>query len=108
MERRRQFWKLKNWVKNHEGVKMKLLKAYEGLDSSRSLLVSRGKKPKLVFVMKTKIKSSKFTSFKNSLLGFEGCFSDDLIGRGGGLGLLWNDEVELIYITFPKITLVFG
>lgn len=45
------------------------------------------KKPDIVFIMETRIKSYKFDAIKRKLM-YEGCFTVNLIGNKGGLSLL--------------------
>lgn len=57
-------------------------------------LLVKDKKPALVFVMLTKIKASKFEFLKRKLC-YDGCFTVDPVGIGGGLVLLWKPEMSV-------------
>jgi hypothetical protein len=50
--------------------------------------------PSLLFIMETKIKGKKVENLQR-LLGFAGCFAVDSNGLSGGIGLFWDDTVEV-------------
>jgi exonuclease III len=54
----------------------------------------KDKKPDLVFLMETKLRSKKMEIVRNKM-GFSNMFVVDCIGRSGGLGLLWRDEAKV-------------
>lgn len=51
-------------------------------------------KPSILFLMETKANGVRMEQIK-SLLRFSHCFSVDCVGIGGGLCLMWKDEVKL-------------
>lgn len=54
----------------------------------------KNKKPDLVFLMETKLMSSR-ASFLKSILGFDSMFVVDSKGRSGVLILLWDSEWQI-------------
>lgn len=61
----------------------------------------KDKKPKMVFIMETKL-SSRRTDFLKRKLGFENIFAVDSVGRSGGLALLWRDEVQVVIQNYSR------
>ncbi|XP_021600717.1 uncharacterized protein LOC110606275 [Manihot esculenta] len=51
-------------------------------------------KPSILFLMETKANGVRMEQIK-SLLRFSHCFSVDCVGIGGGLSLMWKDDVKL-------------
>lgn len=51
-------------------------------------------KPSILFLMETKVHGVRMNQIKN-LLHYSNCFSVDSIGIGGGLSLMWNNDVQL-------------
>ncbi|XP_042974710.1 uncharacterized protein LOC122306347 [Carya illinoinensis] len=72
-----------------------------GLGNPRAVhdlcLLVREKKPNLVFLIETKLRTSKFDSIKRKL-GFDCCFAVEPLRKKGGLAMLWKKEyaVELV------------
>lgn len=54
----------------------------------------REKKPKMVFIMETKM-LNKRVNFSKIKLGFKNIFSMDSLGHSGGLVLLWRDDIQV-------------
>jgi hypothetical protein len=54
----------------------------------------KDKKPKMVFLMETKM-SNKRVDFLKRKLGFENLFEVDSVGRSGGLVLLWKNDIRV-------------
>jgi hypothetical protein len=54
----------------------------------------REKKPLMVFLMETKLRSAKVELFRVQM-GFGGVFVVDSVGRSGGLALFWREEVDV-------------
>jgi exonuclease III len=54
----------------------------------------REKKPKLVFIVETKMHHHRL-DFLKAKLGMENLFGVDSVGKGGGLCLLWKNGVEV-------------
>jgi hypothetical protein len=54
----------------------------------------KDKKPKMVFLMETKM-SNKRVDFLKRKLGFENLFEVDSVGRSGGLVLLWKNDIQV-------------
>ena len=54
----------------------------------------RSNKPKLVFLMETKMQISKLLNLRISL-GFKHAFGVDRVGLGGGLVMMWHEEWEV-------------
>jgi ribonuclease HI len=52
----------------------------------------REKRPAMVFLMETKMRRKKMENIRHKL-GFPSMFVVDCVGRSGGLGLLWSEEV---------------
>ncbi|XP_019191691.1 PREDICTED: uncharacterized protein LOC109186215 [Ipomoea nil] len=52
------------------------------------------RKPVLIFLMETLSNSDSMLSIKQRL-GWHGCFTVDPVGRGGGLALLWKEEITV-------------
>ena len=52
------------------------------------------KHPNLVFLMKTKLRSKKMEWIRCKL-GFKNLFVVDSVGKGGGLALFWNEDVNV-------------
>lgn len=67
-----------------------------GLGNHRSVQVLKDllhfKRPKIVFVMETKINGARL-NYICDVLGFNNFFAVDSIGLSGGLGLFWNDNM---------------
>jgi hypothetical protein len=59
------------------------------------------KKPKLVFLMKTKLQACCMETIK-CWMGFESVFGVDSVGQSGGLALLWSDEMEMEIINYSR------
>ncbi|XP_043814106.1 uncharacterized protein LOC122724009 [Manihot esculenta] len=51
-------------------------------------------KPSILFLMETKVHGVRMNQIKN-LFHYSNCFSVDSIGIGGGLSLMWNNDVQL-------------
>ena len=56
-------------------------------------------KPYILFLIETKRKNSKVKRLKLEW-SYENCLVVDSIGRGGGLALIWNTEVQLEIVSF--------
>lgn len=56
-------------------------------------------KPSLVFIMETKIRSSRIECLKRRV-DCEGCFTVDAVGKGGGLALFWNINVGVEIVNY--------
>lgn len=58
------------------------------------------KSPKIVFLMETLISKHRIEVVKKikKKMGFYECFMVDLIGRIGGLAILWKQEVDFFHI----------
>jgi exonuclease III len=71
---------------------------YRGLGNPRAVRdlrqLVREKKPKMVFIMETKMHHHRleFLKFK---LGMDNLFGVDSVGKSGGLCLLWKKEVDV-------------
>ena len=52
------------------------------------------KRPDIVFLMKTKMQRNKMENIRLKL-GFSNMFVVDCVGKGGGLGLLWGENVVM-------------
>jgi hypothetical protein len=52
------------------------------------------KRPSLVFLMETKLRSNKM-EWIHCKLEFKNLFAVDSVGKGGGLALFWNEDVEV-------------
>ncbi|CAN0858800.1 hypothetical protein LINGRAHAP2_LOCUS7468 [Linum grandiflorum] len=50
-------------------------------------------RPDVVFLIETLVDKQKLEEIRVKLK-FEGCFSEDVIGRSGGLGFLWRTGLE--------------
>jgi exonuclease III len=59
------------------------------------------KRPKLVFVMETKLQAQKFGCLKIKL-GFDNVFVVDSVGKSGGLALFWSSEVDIEIQNFSR------
>jgi exonuclease III len=59
------------------------------------------KKPRLVFLMETKMINKKI-EFLRYKLGFDQIFVVDSVGRSEGLALLWHDELQLSIQNFSR------
>jgi len=57
------------------------------------------KKPKLLFLMETKLKTRSMQRLKHKF-GFTGLFTVDPVGRSGGLALFWLDSEEVTIHNF--------
>lgn len=61
----------------------------------------RVKKPRFVFLIETKVKFEKLQRLRCSI-GFDGVFHVDLVGRSGGLVMLWKDDREVQIVNFSQ------
>jgi len=61
----------------------------------------RVKKPKMVFLMETKLMSKKMEAIRIKL-GFEGMFVVDCLGRSGGLALMWKSDAQVTIQNFSR------
>ena len=52
------------------------------------------KKPSVVFLMETRLRTAKMEIIRGKL-GFFSMLVVDLVGKNGGLALLWKEEVEV-------------
>lgn len=77
------------------------MRAWKLADNSRSLSLDKKKRPQVVFLMETKLLASKFEGIRCKLR-FGGCFVVDLMGRKGGLALLWEKEVDIEIINYSQ------
>jgi hypothetical protein len=59
------------------------------------------KKPSLVFLMETKLRKEKMVNIRCKL-GFSGMFVVDSVGKGGGMALLWGDEICVTIQNFSQ------
>jgi hypothetical protein len=55
-------------------------------------LLIKEKCPKMVFLMETKLRKERMEKIRCKL-GFQNLFAMDSVGKGGGLALLWGEEV---------------
>jgi exonuclease III len=71
---------------------------YRGLENPRTVrdlcLMVKEKRPEVVFLIETKCRSAKMEQIRVRI-GFEGLFVVDLIGKSGGLALLWRESNTL-------------
>ncbi|KAF5481578.1 hypothetical protein F2P56_002218 [Juglans regia] len=58
-------------------------------------------KPNIVFIMETKLNNKKCDRIRRRLR-CDGCFGVEAVGKGGGLALLWNDEVQLEIVNYSQ------
>ncbi|KAG2712613.1 hypothetical protein I3760_04G135300 [Carya illinoinensis] len=63
--------------------------------------MAESNKPQLVFIMETKIRKQKSERIKRRL-ACEGCFVVEAVGKGGGLMLLWDSNVDVEIINFSQ------
>jgi hypothetical protein len=59
------------------------------------------KRPGLVFLMETKLRSNKMVEIKHKA-GFTNVFVVDCVGRSGGLALMWGEDVDLEIINYNR------
>jgi hypothetical protein len=74
--------------------KLELPRAWKPSGSLNLRHLVREKKPSLVFIMETKMHHNRL-EFLKSKLGIENLFRVDSVGKGGGLCLLWKNEVDV-------------
>ena len=63
--------------------------------------MAKEKKPKIVFLIETKLSASRMER-KRTQLGFDCLFAVDSVGRGGGLALLWMEEAGFEIKNFSR------
>lgn len=59
------------------------------------------RKPVVIFLMETLSNNNKMQALKRKL-GWYGCFTVDPLGRGGGLAILWKEEVNVSVMSFSQ------
>lgn len=64
-------------------------------------LMVKDKKSSILFLMENKIYKTKMGKLKH-LLDFQGLFTVDRFGRGGGLALLWKVDIPLEIHSFSQ------
>lgn len=57
-------------------------------------LMIKEKGPKVVFLMKTKLLAKKMERIKRRVK-YDECFVVELVGRSGGLAMMWEGELDL-------------
>lgn len=61
----------------------------------------KDKQPRFLFLMETKIRKYHMEVVRNQI-GFEGLPNIDLVGRSGGLALLWKEANEVEIQNFSR------
>lgn len=78
---------------------------YRGLGNPRAVQFLKDmviqKKPQLIFLCETLCMKEKVDKVRD-LVGFESSFSVDVLGRSGGIALLWRHENEVSITSFSK------
>jgi hypothetical protein len=59
----------------------------------------KGKKPTLVFLMENKLRNNRMQKIRNKL-NFSGLLTVELVGKSGGLALLWKDPAVVNILNF--------
>lgn len=59
------------------------------------------KQPNLIFLMETKLNTSRIQSVKHRI-GFVGLFCVNSLGLSGGLSLLWNTEINVDVLSYSR------
>lgn len=76
-----------------------------GLGSSRAIqdlkMLIRSQKSDVIFLMETRILQKKFISLKVQL-GFSNGFMVERIGPGGGLIMLWKEDLDVTLVSFSS------
>ncbi|KAL9422716.1 hypothetical protein AB3S75_034905 [Citrus x aurantiifolia] len=76
-----------------------------GLGNTRTFLaikdILRCHRPQIIFLCETKMKSGQMTNMSKGL-GYDSCFNVRRNGLGGGLALLWNNEVDVNIISYSN------
>lgn len=76
---------------HYESFELVLLRAWKLSDSSRSLPYGGGEEARGSVLIETKANASRLDNVKR-MLDFDGCFVVEIVGRKGGLALLWKEE----------------
>ncbi|XP_040986473.1 uncharacterized protein LOC121234570 [Juglans microcarpa x Juglans regia] len=63
--------------------------------------MAKEKRPKIMFLIETMIVTKRVEGIRRKV-GFEQCFVVDPVGNGGGLSLLWKDEVEVEIVNYSR------
>jgi hypothetical protein len=103
MEWRKNYWRwlLSSPAKRHEFAKLELPGAWEPLDNSGPLPNGKGKETQHFVLMETKCPKRKMEGIRVKL-GYNGMFMVELVGRSGGLALLWRETQELEIQNFTR------
>lgn len=59
------------------------------------------RKSVVIFLMETLAKNNRMQDIKRKL-GWNGCFTMEPLGRGGGLALLWKENISVTVLSYPQ------
>ena len=93
------WWQYPSPAIHHELCQLELSWAWEPKASSRAFGISEAKSPNLVFLMETRKKNSYIERLR-CRLKVDNLFIVPRSNRGGGLALLWMDDLNLYIQTF--------
>lgn len=86
-------WLLVSPANPNETLSLEHLWAWESMRCLQPLWSTRREAPDLVFLQETKLSAS-FFDYRKNLFGFDCVLFVDYNGRGGGLALLWQKDVD--------------
>lgn len=76
-----------------------------GLGNTRTFLalkdILREHKPHILFICETKLRPVQMTS-RSKELGFDNCFNVSRNGMGGGLALMWSNDVDVNIVSYSN------
>lgn len=76
-----------------------------GLGNTRTFLalkdILRERKPHILFICETKLRPVQMTS-RSKEMGFDNCFNVSRNGMGGGLALMWSNDVDVNIVSYSN------
>lgn len=84
-----------NPTDSHEDYKLEFLRVGEPNAVHSLCCLVKQHRPQIAFLKETKLHQSQPFFQKTNRL-FDNCYAIDVVGRSGGLILLWGDEIDLI------------
>lgn len=82
----------------------------QGLGNPRKMaalnLLIREERPDILFFMETKLLNAHFYGVLRKL-GFHNCFGVNLMGKSGGLGFLWVDDLNVTLNNYSRMHVAF-
>jgi hypothetical protein len=94
LKMRRRWWLGHRPTESNELLELELLGAWEPSNNSGLCCLVKEKKPKMVFLMETKLCAHRLETIRLRI-GFDSVFVVDCVGKSEGLALLWKSEIKV-------------